>query len=565
MRDGLKARFKFKAKADAAADAEATTQLPGLTSRVLAVIVGIGVGLLGIVLGTLVPIAVLGRPETAQLWVEIVTRSLAVLAGVGGGFAVWLAFRRQQHTEDTARRDYAQRESFAEHARTDALERRITEQRIEAVAQLGSDRAPVRIGGLHNLELLGERYPDLRQVVINELCAYLRMPYTPVVRASVSHRLRTDDAVDYTAGSVDVAALQEREVRRTAQRILARHFRHGPEDPKYWEHDSVYLTETVLEDFNFHKCVLHNARFTGTVFAGDTSFDKAEFHGEAAFDAVEFHGMARFTKAEFTDEAHFFESRFAQLAHFQEAVFQEGAGFKNAVFEGKAIFAKVRNPKLDDRGKKAKPSVRFEGARFAGKAVFSDAEFGESVNFKSARFHRITTFKGIRFKQDADFQAAVFTDPVRFTDAEFGGPVTFDRVVFGRRAEFESAEFGGELGIEETAFGGPASFAKCVFAQALDIGPASFGAEVSFAEADFKARLIVAKTAISGAADFTQATFHDGVRFLEKDEAQWDPSTQLTGATAVLDPHMPHLWPPGWQFAPNSDKPKYGRLEYRRE
>ncbi|MDQ2815014.1 MAG: hypothetical protein M3Z75_24975 [Actinomycetota bacterium] len=40
-------------------------------------------------------------------------------------------------------------------------------------AELGSDKAAVRIGGLTDLERLGQNNADMRQTVVDRICAYL--------------------------------------------------------------------------------------------------------------------------------------------------------------------------------------------------------------------------------------------------------------------------------------------------------------------------------------------------------------------------------------------------------
>jgi hypothetical protein len=57
--------------------------------------------------------------------------------------ALVLSGRRQWHSEETQR-----------DTREDAVARRITELYGKAVEQLGSDKAPVRLGGLYALERL---------------------------------------------------------------------------------------------------------------------------------------------------------------------------------------------------------------------------------------------------------------------------------------------------------------------------------------------------------------------------------------------------------------------------
>ena len=84
-----------------------------------------------------------------------------------------LAFRRQHHQEiATVLSDL------------DATERHITELYTKAVEQLGSDKAPVRFGGLYALERLAQDNPAHRQTIVNVICAYLRMPFSPTAPAS---------------------------------------------------------------------------------------------------------------------------------------------------------------------------------------------------------------------------------------------------------------------------------------------------------------------------------------------------------------------------------------------
>ena len=107
-------------------------------------------------------------------------------AGTGGAFALLLAFRRQRSTEiiaaetrEAREREHEQRDRAADASEQDAAERRITDLYTKAADQLGSSKAPVRLAGLHALERLAQNTPDQRQAIVDVICAYLRMPYTP--------------------------------------------------------------------------------------------------------------------------------------------------------------------------------------------------------------------------------------------------------------------------------------------------------------------------------------------------------------------------------------------------
>lgn len=369
-----------------------------------------------------------GEQERNQL--EAIKTAGAIVIGTGGAAALLLAARRQRTAEQDLvekRRDLALRElahrlsekvaadtnahqlRVAEDARLDAAERRVTDLYTKAVDQLGSDKAPVRLGGIYALERLAQNNRELRQTVMDVLCAYLRMSPT---RPPPSDR--PDEA------QVDADPGQEREVRLTAQRVIATHLRPGPDpgDPvdSFWADIDVDLTGAALTDLGLADCVLRNARFDG-----------AELSGVARFSRAEFSGMATFDGAVFAGEGRFIETRFVGDVRFPTVAFRGAAGFHGAEFHGDADFS---------------------GTEFGGEVRFSRARFGGRVRFPQARFDGAAWFTGVAFGMDARFHGTVFRGDVRFDRAEFAGDVDFEDAEFGAVARFDEAE------LPETGFHG---------------------------------------------------------------------------------------------------------------
>jgi hypothetical protein len=153
--------------------------------------------------------------------IEALKVASGVVVGGGGLFALYLAGRRQRTQElelEARRMELAQRdrvqthaEEVAAHAHQDAAERRVTELYTKAADQLGSDKAPIRLAGLYALERLGQGNPDHRRTVIDVVCAYLRMPYTP------------PDGLGDVDDPDERRRNEELQVRKTAQRILRNH------------------------------------------------------------------------------------------------------------------------------------------------------------------------------------------------------------------------------------------------------------------------------------------------------------------------------------------------------
>jgi hypothetical protein len=121
-----------------------------------------------------------GRGDAQQVnQLEAIKTAGTIVVGTGGAAALLLAARRQRTAEIALKqkdRDQHHQERNARSTEHDATERRVTELHTTAVEQLGSDKAPVRLGGLYALERLAQDHPEHRQTIVNVLCAYLRMP-----------------------------------------------------------------------------------------------------------------------------------------------------------------------------------------------------------------------------------------------------------------------------------------------------------------------------------------------------------------------------------------------------
>lgn len=268
--------------------------------------------------------------DRANARLDAVRTGLAAGAGAGAAVGLMLAFRRQFHQEVAT-----------DQTNHDATERRITELYTKAVEQLGSDKAPVRLGGLYALERLAQDNPTQRQTIVNVFCAYLRMPFA----SEAPGKLKGEAAE--TPGD---KWQQERQVRLTAQRILADHMRidwyqgepaAGPAGPEFWPRMRLDLTGATLIDLNFFRVVTAEARFTGATFIGTAQFYGAELLGFASFQAATFTQEAAFSRATFGGQADFSKATFADKSWFSMASFNREADFNAASFSGSAMFYKT--------------------------------------------------------------------------------------------------------------------------------------------------------------------------------------------------------------------------------
>ncbi|SDM77209.1 Uncharacterized protein YjbI, contains pentapeptide repeats [Streptomyces sp. cf386] len=319
-------------------------------------------------------------PENPVAAHEVIRTALATLTFAGAVLAGVYAYRKQRLAEGDAHR---------------ADDKQLAERFTTAADQLGHDQAAVRLAGVYAMARLADDWIEQRQVCVDVLCAYLRMPYEPnpeaASTASVGESLSSTPAA-YKEG--------EREVRLTIIRTIRSHLQ--PQAPTSWS----------ACNFDFTRATFDGGYLQGSLFQGTVSFGGAEFSGRSFY----------FGGADFSAGRVYFSGGRVDFrgAKFSGAsVDFTGAKFsRGSVYFGGAKFS---------RG-----SVDFTGAKFSGGTVtFIDAEFsGGTVTFIGAKFSR----------GSVDFTGAKFSGgSVAFVRAEFsGGTVTFiDAVYSGGTVDFE--------------------------------------------------------------------------------------------------------------------------------
>jgi hypothetical protein len=271
-----------------------------------------------------------GRPD-APVRIDAVKTAFGVGAGAGGVFALWLATRRQR----TMELQLAETTRVAGVTERDLEERRVTELYTKAVEQLGSDKAPVRLGGLYALERLGQDNPKQRQTIVNVLCAYLRMPFKAPptgLRGRTGAELGEDEDPELL-------------VRLAAQELLKTHLSH--DEPGYWPGMSVDLQRAVLVDFRLSGCTLAAADFSRAKFVGAVHIRGTTFTRRAGFYGTEFTDIANFDRSVFADGAFFSSAHFARDVRFtrirSDGLFQ----CSHTYFEGGADFEGGEHRELD--------------------------------------------------------------------------------------------------------------------------------------------------------------------------------------------------------------------------
>lgn len=370
---GIMARFLSRLRR--ASDAESGAHRPvkllpigvALTLTLLAA-GGLAAALLGAALAWLGPPQVSAGKLSLRTLLDIIKIALAVVGGIGGAVALVVAYRKQRLAEEDNYRAREANERDRQAARREDIKLYV-ERFTTAAGQLGNESAAVRLAGVHALAALADDWEGGRQMCIDVLCAYLRMPPAPEPDAQADPAAHT-------------AWLAMGEVRATIWRLIAAHLK--ADAPIPWHGADLDFTGvTITTDLDFTNAVFSGTiRFTGAMFAGSrVDFRNAEFTGAIYFSGARFTG----------DKVYFDDARFTGgRVDFYGAAFARGrVGFVSAKFTGGEVCfvdAEFTGGRVDFRWAEfADGDVDFIGARFTGGEVgFVGARFvGGRVDFSA--------------------------------------------------------------------------------------------------------------------------------------------------------------------------------------
>ena len=199
----------------------------------------------------------------------------------------------------------------------------------KAVEQLANEKAAVRLGGIYTLVGLVDEWladnalgPEEQQkegqVIINNLCSYIRSPFTLALKAEM---LEGDSGPDNYEGdfSKDQAAFhEEQDVRRTVFVEMSKRSSTFTRDGIGKIIDTSLGTWSDFE-FDFSRAPIFYPLSSLTIEKGN-------------FSSAKFYSNAGFSGAAFTQNADFSWAKFAQNADFSMATFTQNADFSRATF-----------------------------------------------------------------------------------------------------------------------------------------------------------------------------------------------------------------------------------------
>jgi len=405
----------------------------------------------------------------------------AILLATGGLIGlIALGETRRKNDNDKLKND-------REHLRQVRADRR--ERYTKAVEQLGDEKAPIRMGGVYTLVGLVdewledesiEKYEDKLkegQVIINNLCAYIRSPFTltshynelsnPTPKGIYKDKKEKFYADKATLDSeTDVRLGIIKEIHDRIQ---------GPDKntPGAWsdfEYDfsgstffyPIDLTNSYYaKPINFTGSTYEGwAYFTGSTYEGGADFRGSTYKDVADFTGSTYEGGADFRGSTYEGGAYFSDSTYQGGAYFSRSTYQGGANFTDSTYQGGASFSRSTYQSWAD----------FTDSTYQGGANFTDSTYQGGAYFSRSTYQSWANFTDSTYKGGANFTDSTYQGRADFTDSTYEGWANFTDSTYKGRADFSRSTYQGGAYFSRSTYNDVADFSGSIFYQKVYFG-----------------------------------------------------------------------------------------------
>lgn len=409
---------------------------------------------------------------------------------------ITLSETRRKNDQEKKKNKDEKKKNKQDHIRQVHAERR--SRYAKAIEQLADEKAAIRLGGVYTLVGLTDEWladksikdeDDRRkegQVIINNLCAYIRSPFSLAEKREIIEAATTSPYVYSGNLNEDKAKLrEEQEVRQTIFNEISNHLaestKKSPTD-NYWKYFNYDFSKSKIF-YSLNGLTFSNPNFSNTEFTGPANFTGSRFIGKAIFKNTIFNSLAYFSDI---DTA---KTTFEAEVDFTGSTFIGDAIFRNTTFTLDATFSSETSGMTNFESESD-----FSLSTFSHDANFSKGNFHERANFELSSFNGITKFRNTHFYGPAQFsvygglhisQEYSFSGDADFTNAYFKEGASFTERYFEKSAIFRNAIFEGPAHFAEGRITDRGIFTTTIFKDSSRFILYNFGTSTDFEEAKF--------------------------------------------------------------------------------
>ena len=308
------------------------------------------------------------------------------------------------------------------------------ERYTKAVEQLGDEKAPVRMGGVYTLVGLVDEWLEEKslsdderfkegQVIINNLCAYIRSPFT-----LTSYYDELSEDAPSLEGSykdkkeefyVDKAILDsEADVRLS----IIKEIHDRIQDPDK-------NTPGAWSDFEYD--------FSGSTFFYPVDLTKSYYTKPVNFSGSTYEGWADFRGSTYEGWADFRGSTYKGGAYFSGSIYKGWADFRGSIYKGWADFrGSIYKGWADFRGSIYKGGANFSRSTYQALADFSRSTYQALADFSRSTYQALADFSSSTYKSGANFNSSTYKSGANFNSSTYGGDADFSRSIFYSKTYF---------------------------------------------------------------------------------------------------------------------------------
>ena len=405
------------------------------------------------------------------------------------------ALKNQEHQAEVLKEQIRQ---FDENAfKERKAERR--ERYTKAVEQLGDEKAPIRMGGVYTLVGLVDEWLEEKslsdderfkegQVIINNLCAYIRSPFTLASHYDeLSQDSPTPEGIYKDKKEefyIDKAILDsEADVRLSIINQIHKNIQWIPKnstekfsiDNKFNE-NKIYKGSWSIFEYNF----------SGSVFFYDINFSKSYWENKLDVSNSKF--LLNPKEKENSKISYFSESIYNQAAYFRNCLHKRGVEFNNSVYKGEVDFGESSYDGYAafNNSTYYKPA-NLDFSVYNHGFLANHSTYHNSVYFHDSIYKNIAAFNNSKYYKEANFSNSIYLETSSFTHSTYEAKSEFHDSIY-----YEPVTFG-----EYTTYNGKVDFSNSIYHSEVLIG-----ASLYKALADFRNSMYIDK------ADFSYSAFH---------------------------------------------------------
>ena len=325
------------------------------------------------------------------------------------------------------------------------------ERYTKAVEQLGDEKAPIRMGGVYTLVGLVDewlkdesikKYEDRLkegQVIINNLCAYIRSPFTLASHYDELSKANPTPKGIYKGKKekfyADKATLDsETDVRLGIIKEIHDRLQDSDKNtPGAWSDFEYDFSGSIF----FYPIDLTNSycakpiNFSGSTYEGEADFSNSTYEGEAYFSNSTYEGEAYFSNSTYKGEAYFNNSTYKGEAYFNNSTYKGEAYFNNSTYKGEADFSdSTYKGEAYFSDSTYKSWAYFSDSTYKGRANFSNSTYKIWANFSNSTYKGEANFSNSTYKGLADFSGSTYTGEADFSGSTYTGEADFSRSIF---------------------------------------------------------------------------------------------------------------------------------------